>query len=253
MYAKKLISLILVLCLTVSLASCGSVSDKKTDDDVNTEELQETKMAEENPITVPDDGSEDENITTPENDEENSDDPPFIQLLKSGQFYFEYSFVQVETGDVWRAGYTVAIGDKISEGIEDYSEKGFARQIWDYGLLKFYTFFDEIKEYSTYDLKGGSVYDYNKITMIGTGTEQADGEMLEYIDYIYPFSSHESTVRCYLKNGDVYIQAMLDADQNAPFFQYISNASGSPSPSLFDIPTDYTLDDTPSPSFGGRN
>ena len=238
MNAKKLTTIVLTLILVFSLAACGNGSESNN-------EPPGTPEVAAAPVTVPDEGNgaEDENIAEEEEEEDDNGDPPFVKLLKSEQFYYEISRVEVETGNEYKQ-YIVRTEDKYCECYEDFGIFGRVRFIQDFSTGKGFGVKDDLKEYETSDLNLDvvSLTDHNAWTVVGTGTEEVRGEMLEYIDYSSP---EELVSRCYLKDGDVYIIATVDTSTQKikNWISYISNASGNPSPSYFEIPDDYVLVD----------
>jgi len=243
---KKLMLLILVLCLSISLASCGLNGEKPTDE-ITEDEVQATPVVEDNPVVQADDEAEALIDDTIEFEEDDSGDPRFVRLLKSGTFYYECKsiwidkeeWVETEEDEIARIGFTAFAGSKMCEGDEPLRDFGRSRTIWDYEARKITLIDDDKKEYEEGAMRGDgtTLYDYSELTMHDSGVEEVRGETMEYLDYIVPAGD---IWRYYLKNGDVYAWRFFNHKTNESLYiVYVSNVSTDPPSSCFEIPSDY--------------
>ena len=201
--------------------------------------IQGTLTVNETPITDPDDkDKQDKKDDKDDKDDKKNDpgdDPAFIKLLKSGRFYYEVTYYNIETGEEQSHGYDAQTATKSCFCIMFGST--IWRSILDTEAGKYYDVYDDSEEYTEYDATGVKVYDYNKWKATGTGTEQLLGETLQYIDYDVPNSGFR---RAYLKNGDVCATVMYDEDgKRSSMVMFISNPSNNPPSSCFEIPSNY--------------
>jgi len=187
--------------------------------------------------------------------EDTLDDPPFMRLLKSGVYYYDYQDVHVLTGPGGHSGYVARIDDK--ECTYTTSESVARRQLLDATAGKEYIVNDNGKYYWINDIPDMTLIDYNDCKVTETGTEQFLEETLDYIDYIdnnydpdeNPLQMFSMTyvkptgIRIYLKNGDVYAYRdyLFGIIQNDA--SYVFNPSDDPPPYCFNIPDDYKLDE----------
>jgi len=231
MKMKRLISIALILLLLFSLASCSTISGDKPDDIGNSEKIQETQTVEEIPDIIQADEKE---VVEEEVEEENSDDLPFMRLLKSGEFYYEVVEKYLETGEEIGAWYIARIGDIECHGT--YSEyRGNSRYIDNNSTGIVFDVYDDSKQYEESLCPSMPLRDYNTYQAIDIGMEEVLGEMWEFIDYS---TSSGSTRRYYLKDGDIY--AYLRTDYHGKLIVgYYLNTADNPSPDYFDIPPDY--------------
>jgi len=255
MNTKKLIAVALILFLIFSLASCGNGGGKT--DDSNNDEIQDTTEIGAEPVTAPDEenAAEDEKDAEDEIIEDTFDDPPFMRLLKSGVYYYNWEAVHVLNGPGSHSGYVARIDDK--EYTYTTSESVTRSQLLDATAGKEYVINVNGKYYWINDIPNMTLIDYNDCKITETGTEQFLEETLDYIDYIdenynpdkdslQTFSMtyvKPTGIRVYLKNGDVYAYRdyLFGVIQNDGI--YISTPSDDPPPDCFDIPDGYTLDE----------
>jgi len=244
MNAKKLIAIALTLILVFSLTACNTGGDKS-----NNDETQDTPEVAAAPVTVPDEGNaaEDEKDAEEEEEADDSGDPRFVRLLKSGTFYYECKsiwidkeeWVNSEEDEIARIGFTAFAGSKMCEGDEPLRDLGRGRTIWDYEARKIIQIDDDKKEYEERPMRGDgtTLYDYSELTMHDSGVEEVRGETMEYIDYIVPAGD---IWRYYLKNGDVYAWRFFNHKTNESLYiLYVSNVLADPPSSCFEIASDY--------------
>jgi len=165
------------------------------------------------------------------------DDPPFITKLKSKQFYYEYRNVSLLTGEDGSSGYSARSFDK--ECSNNKSKDGFTlREIYDYSSNKMRTFVgkSQISDHGAHPIGiwWNKMTNYSVIVAIGTGTDDLMGETLEYIDYLW---TNGTITRYFLKDGDVYARwTVLNSDGVAAnTVMYVSNSTGNPSSSYFNV------------------
>ena len=246
MKMKRLISVALILILVFSLASCSLSGGDKPDDNNSSEKIQETQTVEDKPIV--DTMDEEEEIV--EEEEEDSEDLPFMKILKSGNFYYEVVEEILETGEEYGRWYIVRIGDKECQGMV-LKGSGNYRSIIDASTDKYYDIYDDEKQFSITNL-AMPLRDFNKLQATETGTEEVQGEMWEYIEYS---TSSGSTSRYYVKNDDIYCYLRQASGKYSGklIIGYYLNISDNPSPSYFEIPTDYVNEDQFGDTIEGRN
>ena len=264
MNTKKLIVIALTLILVFSLASCNNGGSKS-----NNDEIQDTPGIGAEPVTAPDEenGAEDEKDVEEEIIEDAFDDPPFMRLLKSGVYYYDYQDVHFLTGPSSHNGYIVRINDKectyTTSQFSDGSQLAY-RQLLDAAAGEEYMVRDQEKYYWINDIPDLTLIDYNDCKVTETGAEQYLEETLDYIDYLDenynpdkdPLQMFTMTcvkptgIRVYLKNGDVYAYRFYEFGIIQNLGKYVSNPSDDPPPDCFNIPEDYRLDE--GKHFGGR-
>ena len=246
MNLKKLIFLITVLCLMISLASCGLFGEKPPEE-IAQADVQDTPAVKDKPIAQADAKEVAPIDDTKELEEDDSGDPRFVRLLMSGTFYYECKsiwidkeeWVETEEDEIARIGFTAFAGSKMCEGDEPLRDLGRGRTIWDYDARKITIIDDDKKEYEEGAMRGEgtTLYDYSELTMHDSGVEEVRNETMEYLDYIVPAGD---IWRYYLKNGDVYAWRFFNHKTNESLYiVYVSNVLADPPPACFEIPPDY--------------
>jgi len=181
-------------------------------------------------------------------------DPPFITLLKSGEYCFDYemhmpsSFDSDENYELFNSGYKAkTVGMECTYAV--YKDGYGDRIVLDEAAKKRYIVNDSSKHCEEYNAPTLVLTDFAAFELTDTGTEMLIDEMLDYMEYkstsdidemVHFFEIPESGLRVYLKDGDVYAYKhfLLGTLQNTIY--YVSNASPNPSPECFEIPDTYS-------------
>ena len=169
------------------------------------------------------------------------DDPPFLTILRTKLYYYDFRNVNILTGVESSSGYTArnfAVSCYYTSSLNTPS----MRTLRDFSTNKMFRthVMPGVYNYSTRQpmARWGGMWskmtDYSVWQAIDTGTDELMGETLQYIDY----NRSGGMTRCYLKDGDVY--AMLDVRRSdgssANVVTYVSNATGNPPSSYFTHP-----------------
>jgi len=174
------------------------------------------------------------------------DDPPFISILKTKLFYYDYRYVNLQTGEEGDYGYiarnfavychynttaTPEGGSFTTRRIEDYSTNKMYRTSIMPGVYN-YTTRQPMARWGGFWSK---MIDYSEWKAIDTGIEELMEETLQYIDYSVPSGR---ITRCYLKDGDIYAMWVVSHrdGSSANTVTYVSNATGDPSDDIFSQP-----------------
>jgi len=170
------------------------------------------------------------------------DDPPFITILKSKLYCYDYRIVNIRTGEETSSGYTAR--NFAVQCTYILSPDGFGRRtLQDYPTNKQFTTVSMPGVYTnSYRQPMGRLIgfwsrmgDYSDWKAIDSGTEELMGEMLQYIDYRNIIGR---VTRCFLKDGDVYAMWVVrhTDGSSANAVTYVSNATGNPSSSYYTPP-----------------
>ena len=243
MHIQRVAPIILILVMLFSLSCCGSINKDMLGDDNNIE-IEEKQVVEEKPSIDLDDENKEEDIDIKE---DLFEDPPFVQLLKSGVYYYEYMDAHVIHGEGSHTGYVAQTTDKSCTYTYSDDDLNY-REILDIVANRWYMVRDYAKKYMEKDEPEITFTDYNDFVVTEVGKEELLGELLDYIDYRMPGDNPAPTFsftkvkpdgfRIYLKDGDAYaIRDYIFVLQNS--FSYISNISNTPSLECFTIPEGY--------------
>jgi len=190
-----------------------------------------------------DSGDDSEKDVKPAIEEEEAliiDDPPFMTLLRTKKYYYDWRRANILTGVGRTSGYiardfaresvlthTVMDGDwSKMRFVDDYSTNKATR----YSSTNYYS--EGAGQRSPIGVWSSKAKDYSMWKAIDTGTDELVGETLQYIDYSRPDGI---ITRFYLKDGDVYAMynVLYPGGETDQIAEYVSNSTGNPPNSIF--------------------